>query len=233
MWLKISKLESSTLMKEDTSSSRLLIPVAAEISLNASSYDPVTPLVTDSFMLPHPDFLLVAPSDSMRSLPLSLALSLRIKSFISWSRSIIRAISLHSSSNSACSLSSWARSLRSSTCAASRVSYASIDSAVILASSAFFSISCLSASAYDASFSMRSSRNLVILSRSRLFCTSVVLHLFCDCSKRLSSPKICLESAWLLARDSSTPPIFCLRSQMFLCMISSCLSSSWTRRLSN
>mmetsp|Transcript_540 Transcript_540/g.1782 ORF Transcript_540/g.1782 Transcript_540/m.1782 type:complete len:249 (+) Transcript_540:911-1657(+) len=160
-------------------------------------------------------FLRMLSGDSMRSLIPSLALSLCMKSFINLSRSTICPSSCHSTSKSVCSFCICARRARSSACAASRFSYASIERCVILASSSFLSFNLASVSAYSWSFSMRSRRNCVIIARSSLFFTILELRRFCDCCSLVSSRSICRASAWLSALDALIPPIFRLRSSMF------------------
>mmetsp|Transcript_5546 Transcript_5546/g.15779 ORF Transcript_5546/g.15779 Transcript_5546/m.15779 type:complete len:213 (+) Transcript_5546:895-1533(+) len=212
----MSKLVSSKSMKPDTSSVSSVIPVASMISLNASSYEPTGAFDTESLTLLEPDFFLrMLSGDSMRSLIPSLALSLCMKSFINLSRSTICPSSCHSTSKSVCSFCICARRARSSACAASRFSYASIERCVILASSSFLSFNLASVSAYSWSFSMRSRRNCVIIARSSLFFTILELRRFCDCCSLVSSRSICRASAWLSALDALIPPIFRLRSSMF------------------
>ena len=65
-----------------------------------------------------------------------------------------------------------------------------------------------------------------MFSRSRLLLASASLYFFSALSSRFSRIWICFAIAWLFSRDALMPPIFCRCSQIFLCMISICRSSS-------
>ena len=72
-----------------------------------------------------------------------------------------------------------------------------------------------------------------MFSRSRLLFASASLYRFSALSSRFSRIWICLAIAWLFSREALMPPIFCRWSQIFLCITSICLSSSWMRRFSS